>query len=161
LSLSALRDLYVKAYSTAIYGDVAAKTAGSITLSTFLRIKGMERDLVILGDASEDKVPLRADLTNPLEDTRELAIRERDLWYVAVTRARQSVIALYHASKQPSRFVELMRGTKIKPEDNAPEPEPTMPVAIRPPKTAPTRNRNCGESRAPFKALVARLNERN
>lgn len=152
-TLRNLRDLYVKACATAGFSDVAAQTPGSITLSSFLRIKGMERDTVIIGDASDDKVPLRPNLTNPLEDTREHATQERNLLYVAVTRAKHAVIALYQTGKQPSRLIDMMRG-----KAKAVAPEPVAPV-VAPPVQASKPEQSAGEGKALFKALVAKLNE--
>ncbi|QNM96017.1 UvrD-helicase domain-containing protein [Chitinimonas koreensis] len=151
-SLQALAALYVAAHATVSSSEQAARRSGSLTLSTFLRIKGMERDLVIVGDASADVVPVGPDLANPFEDSRELAITERNLWYVAVTRARQALIVLHARDKAPCGFVEQMRG-KAKAAA-LPAAQPAAPVEPAVVARAP----DDGRGRAAFSALVARLN---
>ncbi len=83
-----------------------------ITLSTMHRAKGLEWKCVYIIGCNEDIIPSQ---NNKSEDAIE---EERRLFYVAVTRAKESLHLMYvknpSGEKKPSRFLEEMRNTEEK-----------------------------------------------
>jgi hypothetical protein len=80
--------------------------SNAIHLGTMHRAKGLEFKVVFVVNLSDDQMPLIY-LNNQMPDqqSREAALeRERQLFYVSVTRARDEVFATWVG--QPSRFLE-------------------------------------------------------
>lgn len=95
---------------------VKSKEKGSITLSTMHRSKGLEWNTVFLIDCCQGITPLLKGERNIISATEE----ERRLFYVAATRARESLYILYYTKKKdgnkktslvkPSMFIKELKG---------------------------------------------------
>ncbi|WP_179958209.1 UvrD-helicase domain-containing protein [Chitinimonas arctica] len=79
--------------------------APRVSLSTFLKAKGREFDLVILTHLDADISPQPFPRQDTLNDPGEHAIAERRLFYVAATRARHVLRLLSSEKGQVSPFV--------------------------------------------------------
>lgn len=90
------------------------KSGKAITLSTMHRAKGLEWDTVFIIDCCHGSIPIsKAKLKSEIEE-------ERRLFYVAVTRARESLYLLNYSQKpgskekvtqvKPSMFLKEMNG---------------------------------------------------
>ncbi|MEA2003354.1 MAG: ATP-dependent helicase [archaeon] len=82
-----------------------------ITCNTIHKIKGLEFDAVILNEMNENKIPYQKCISsNPwtYEDLSEEDIKNgRNLFYVAVSRARKHLIVLHNW--KPSMFVDMIK----------------------------------------------------
>ncbi|HHR86314.1 MAG TPA: hypothetical protein ENL23_08230 [Candidatus Acetothermia bacterium] len=82
------------------------RKADGIRLATMHRVKGLEFDHVIVAGVNQGAVPLpRAIQADNPHDQAEKETRERSLLYVAVTRARRSV--LITCTGEPSSFLSI------------------------------------------------------
>jgi len=83
------------------------RKAHGLRFATMHRVKGLEFEHVIVAGANDGIVPLSQaiEAENPT-DRSQNELRERSLLYVAITRARQSVLITTSAS--PSRFLTVM-----------------------------------------------------
>ncbi len=119
--------------------------ADAVRLLTAHRAKGLEWRLVVVAAVQEQSWPslrrrgtlLATDLLGAagklpaLPSVGELLAEERRLFYVAVTRARQSlVVTAVHGAReqgeQPSRFL-----AELGVEVGDPEPRPSRPLSLR------------------------------
>ena len=76
---------------------------GQLVVTTMHRAKGLEFRAVVLMDLSDEQVPLRSLMTQ-LEDPadREATLeQERQLLYVAATRAREALFISYVGEPSP------------------------------------------------------------
>ena len=65
-----------------------------LRLATMHRVKGLEFDTIIIAGANEDTLPLTysMDTSNDPVEKEDLELRERALFYVAATRAKQELV---------------------------------------------------------------------
>ena len=87
------------------------RKANGIRLATMHRVKGLEFDHVIVAGVNDGVVPLaQALLAENAYEREENGARERSLLYVAVTRAKQSVLITCIGAPSPF-IVETLEGT--------------------------------------------------
>ncbi|MCP4810077.1 MAG: ATP-dependent helicase [Proteobacteria bacterium] len=77
--------------------------APGLRLATMHRVKGLEFDRLVVAGVNQGVVPLPVgDMTSPDGAVREEAeMRERALFYVAVTRARKQALITSHGAPSP------------------------------------------------------------
>lgn len=81
-------------------------TAGAINLGTMHRAKGLEFKAVFVAHVSDDQMPL-GNVISRVQDAQirqDLIVRECQLLYVSLTRARDEVYVSW--TGEPSRFLE-------------------------------------------------------
>ena len=88
--------------------DDAPPTDAHVSLGSMHRAKGLEFKVVIVMGCDEDMLP-RASVLNEMVDEADRAVfieQERQLLYVACTRARERLLVTY--SGKPSRFLQTI-----------------------------------------------------
>jgi len=144
-------------------GDVAAASTGRVTISTIHKAKGLEwKNLYV--STSEGVFPHRRSIEAEMKGDATRMAEERRLFYVAVTRARDSLTCtwseenLYGREAGPSQFltsVEPQRtdlppatppegGESAEPEPTAPAPSTSSPPPSVPAQPAPMPVRYAG-----------------
>lgn len=92
----------------AINPDAAEdRNAPGLRLATMHRVKGLEFDTVILAGVNDGVMPLRNSLesTDDAVERDDRELRERTLFYVAATRARQELVVTSYGRQSP--FITL------------------------------------------------------
>jgi len=143
-----------------------ADDAPGVRLLSIHAAKGLEFDMVVLGDAAEGRLPQRPRATGLLgaadralldrygiapADPREALVEEASLWYVAATRARTRLLVTYAtedadgAVRAPSRFLapaDLPTDVRVRAEASAQAAPPVAPAPdpIAPPAAMAVRD---------------------